>query len=396
VLRAILQPAEREGTIRFDSELAHQLVHDMKRPFAFGLSGSVVEPGLLQLVCRRLWAEATSRAMPSATVQMYDELGGADMIVREFVWNELGSAGMEDKEISDPDRPKPRFSAADRVLWSGLTRHLIVSQGVKSIVSPESLCKSLLVEDMGVAGRAVSEQEVSWATAYLDTAPEKRESPPAELVSWIEAVLEAAVDVGFMKRQRRLLDETAEIIPEVVDTNPEDGDYDAATLAGGVDGAEFADEADEILRAEELPDEDGDEQNDGEGEERAPNDGPRLPPSGKYIYELSHDALADILQVFKIEFEGWIRTKAAKLIGILFGAFVVLPILLIAIAVFSAADLASLLFMVIIGAGAGVLYVAVMWVIAQVFRFIGQLIMHPIYRRLARGRVPIDRIRRNR
>jgi hypothetical protein len=327
ILAAIVKPAASEGSVVFDSSLATRLAADLKRPSPFGVAGAQVEPGLMQLVCKRLWSVANHRGLKSIPGALYEELGGADMIVREFVWNELGSAGLKDKELPEPDRPVPRFSAADRVLWSGLTRHLIVAHGIKSIVSAEQIARSLLIADLGIAGRAVAEQEVLRTdVAYLDWPPEKRGVPAETLVAWIERVLEIAVDVGFMKRQRR------------------------------------------FVRSQRA--------------------------SAAYVYELSHDALADIFQTFKIEFEGWIRTKLAKLVGAFVGAIVVLPLLIFALLTASWTDILGFAGVLIVFVVLMALYIAVLWVVGLILTALGRLVMHPVYRRLMRGRVPLKRIRR--
>jgi hypothetical protein len=192
IFRAITEPAIFEGSVRFEPELAARLANDLRRPSPFGLTGTQVEPGLLQLVCRRLWSTAQSQGLTAIPLGLYRDLGGADTIVREFVWNELGSAGLAEKEIPDSERPEPRFSAADRVLWAGLTRHLIVAHGVKAIVSAEQLARSITYPDLGMAGRATAEVKLSGTGSdYLDLLPERRGTPPSDLLQWIGGVLGA-------------------------------------------------------------------------------------------------------------------------------------------------------------------------------------------------------------
>lgn len=328
VITAITQPAATEGSITFSPELAKLLQKELKRPSPYGNHQYSVEPGLLQLVCRRLWSAANTRGLSVIDEVLYNELGGTDTIIREFVWNELGSAGMSDKEIPDPDRPKPAFrSSNDRVLWAGLTRHLIVAHGVKSIVSAEQLARIVTFPDLGLAGRAVAEVEIApTSISYLDQAPEKRYPAPRDILEWIERVLESAVEAGFMKRQRAF-HESSKAIP---------------------------------------------------------------------IYELSHDALADVLQVFKIEFEVWVQAKVFKLYGVIIGGVLVLP-LLIYIIINATLDGVISFAGVILQAGVMLaLYVGVFWVFSKILNFLGQLIVHPIYRRLSRGRVPLERMRRRR
>jgi hypothetical protein len=336
VQRAILEPVEREGTLQLDPDLAKRLASDLRRPSPYGALGLQVEPGLLQLVCRRLWSLAKARNLSVIPLALYDELGGADSIIREFVWNELGSAGMDTKEIDDPERPKPTFTAPDRVLWVGLTRHLIAAHGVKSSVSVEMLARTLTLPDLGIAGPAVAERAVGQAgMRYLESPPEKRGGPPMDVGSWLSGVLGKAVDVGFMKRQLR-------------------------SLEGAANG-------------------------NGSSPDRSKLD--------RHIYELSHDGLADILQGFKIEFEGWVRIRLAKLVGAVVAAIAIVPLLLF-IATLTFKDVIDLLQgLFIVGIG-GILYAISLFIMGYIFRLLGRLLLHPIYRRLVHGRVPLKLIRR--
>jgi hypothetical protein len=146
VRRAIKRPPEIEGSIGIEDELVTELNKDLRKPNAYGLGGDFVEPGLLQIVCRRLWNEAAKSADKRMTVALYVRLGRTDRILRDFVWNELADSGVVGV----------RFNAFDRVMWCGLTRRLVISQGVKSIVSVESLCRKLRLDDLGIAGEAVA------------------------------------------------------------------------------------------------------------------------------------------------------------------------------------------------------------------------------------------------
>ncbi len=56
--RAIIRPVEIEGRVRLDEALVNVLLRDLRQPNAYGLGARFVEPGLLQLVCHRLWEEA--------------------------------------------------------------------------------------------------------------------------------------------------------------------------------------------------------------------------------------------------------------------------------------------------------------------------------------------------
>jgi Novel STAND NTPase 1 len=193
LLRAVERPASVEGTIRVDRDVANRILMDLKKPNAFGLGMEYVEPGLLQLVCQRLWDVSVDRRLPTVSLDTYNSLGGADQIIRDYVWHELRYAGNEDAY----------FSSLDRVLWVGLTRHLSVVQGVKAIVSPTALATKMQMADFGIAGPAALDYELTRKQRrYLDVVPEKRTIPPRALVDWITRVLRTGVLVGFVKQQQ--------------------------------------------------------------------------------------------------------------------------------------------------------------------------------------------------
>jgi hypothetical protein len=191
LLEAVRRPAAVEGTISVEDDFALALLSDLKRPTAFGQGEANVEPGTLQLVCRRMWDAAVASGKERLDLDLYEQLGRADTIVRDFVWNELGS-----------DAHNVHFDSADRILWAGMTRHLVVAQGIKAIASPLSMAKRLRLDDLGFAGPAVLQKRCSSAARkYLTTLPDSREHPPRELVTWIASVLDAGTSVGFLKRQ---------------------------------------------------------------------------------------------------------------------------------------------------------------------------------------------------
>ncbi|MEP3427052.1 MAG: hypothetical protein ABJN98_00065 [Roseibium sp.] len=99
------------------------------------------------------------------------------------------------------------------------------------------------------------------------------------------------------------------------------------------------------------------------------------------IYELSHDGLASLLTLFAVEYDKWLNRRKAILAGILVGGLMVLPMLIVGIMTLPFAE-----FMSLIGAGALglVVYGAIIWISAVIFR----LIRDAIVRTLARGRVP--------
>jgi len=252
VTRAIRRPPQIGGEITVEDELVAALLRDLKRPTAFGLGDGHVEPGLLQLVCHRLWDEASARQDKMMSVELYEKLGRADRISRDFVWNELGNAGDS----------ASHFTSHDRVLWVGMTRHLVVAQGIKAIVDPVAMARKLRTEDLGFAGPAVAYARLpKESRAYLSRMPERRDDPPEPLVAWIADVVKKGVEVGFLKQQHGL-----------------------PSYVGSQQGEEL-----------------------------------------KSLFEISHDALSDIFQQFAVEFEGWIRGRWAKVAGALFGLLFVLP-----------------------------------------------------------------------
>ena len=310
--RAIRRPPEIEGTVAVGSELAETLTRDLRRPTAFGMGDGYVEPGLLQLVCHRLWEEASHQSGRSMSVALYERLGGADRIAREFVWRELGRAGEHGA----------RFTAFDRVLWSGMTRHLVVAQGIKAITDAEAMARKIRMEDLGFAGPAVAKVHLPpFDNEYLRQMPERRGDPPETLVAWISDVVGKGVDAGFIKQQH------------------------------GLPGVEM-----------------------------------ERPAPLKNLFEISHDSLSDLFQRFSVEFESWVRGRWAKLAGILFGALVVLPFLLISL--FTAGLLGTVVLLLEF-AGGLLAYLVLIVLTVLVGEYLLGLIGYPIIRRLARGEVPL-------
>lgn len=109
-------------------------------------------------------------------------------------------------------------------------------------------------------------------------------------------------------------------------------------------------------------------------------------PALKNLFELSHDSLGEIFQQFSVEFEGWVRSRWAKLLGIVFGGFIGLPILLIAIL---AIGFFQALLGAVVGIGILVLYIGMIWIMTKIMEFLYELIAFPIIRRLAKGVVPL-------
>jgi hypothetical protein len=327
VRRAITRPTEVEGSLRFESGLVEVLSEDLITPNAYGLGDGYVEPGLLQVVCNRLWEEAETKGDGNITLSLYESLGRADTIIREFVWSKLSKV-----ENSDS-----RFSSADRVLFVGMTRHLVVSQGVKAIVNRQLLANKLRMEDLGLAGPAVIQATLgAKGRKYFETSPERRIAIPdpstddydlrLQMLAWIGRVLEKSVSAGFTKRQRGL---------------QADGSRDLEN-----------------------------------------------------IYELSHDSIGTILQQFAIDFEAWIQSRYAKLLGAIIGLLLGLPLFVVFVIPFLIEMFKSYgAIRMLLGFGFILLIVAfygvVMWLADQFMKWLYRLIFFPIIRRLAKDEVPL-------
>jgi hypothetical protein len=93
------------------------------------------------------------------------------------------------------------FTADQRVLWAGLTRHLSVAHGVKAVVTADMLGRKLQMKDLGIAGPAVSAGKGVSVLKYLNKSVEARIAPPAHLTNWILETLEVGHSFGFLKKQ---------------------------------------------------------------------------------------------------------------------------------------------------------------------------------------------------
>ncbi len=191
--RAILRPVDLEGTVRVDPDFPSVLLKDLRQPNAFGLGGGLVEPGLLQLVCQRLWSEAAQSSSRTINQTLYQQLGGADAIIRGFVWKHLRS-----------DTGEGFFDSDQRVLWAGLICHLTVAHGVKATVSSRNIGHKLLMPDLGIAGPAVATGKGRDIARFLSRPVEQRGPVPAGLISWLDGTLNKAHQVGFLKKQQAL------------------------------------------------------------------------------------------------------------------------------------------------------------------------------------------------
>jgi hypothetical protein len=188
--RAIIRPIEIEGQIDIDHNVADILLQELRQPNAYGLGEGFVEPGLLQLVCQRLWEEA-KKSKGRIDLALYDSLGGANAIIRDFVWQHFRSDSTSG----------PAFRSDQRVLWAGLVRHLAVAHGVKATVTPESLARKLLMADLGIAGPAIAAAKGLSIRDFLYRPVERRDESPDALIAWIWETLESAHSFGFLKRQ---------------------------------------------------------------------------------------------------------------------------------------------------------------------------------------------------
>jgi hypothetical protein len=165
--RAIIRPVEIEGTVQIEQGIADIIIQDLIQPNAYGLGEGFVQPGLLQVVCQRLWEEAnqTHHRIDEA---LYNRLGGADAIVRDVVW----------RHVREASSATNVFTADQRVLWAGLVRHLSVAPGVKALVTPNLLGRKLLMSDLGMAGPATAAGKGLSVWRYLNNRSERRNAAP--------------------------------------------------------------------------------------------------------------------------------------------------------------------------------------------------------------------------
>lgn len=190
--RAITQPIEIEGQVKVEPGLVDALLQDLRQPNAFGLGEGFVEPGLLQLVCHRVWEEAAARSDHLMTRSLYVQLGGAQSIIQDFVW----------RHLRNPSQSKEVFTASQRLLWAGLVRHLSVAHGVKATVTPDMLARKVLMTDLGIAGPAIAAGKGLSVWRYLGMRVERRGRTPDRLTDWITETLDVAHSFGFLKRQQ--------------------------------------------------------------------------------------------------------------------------------------------------------------------------------------------------
>lgn len=201
--RAISCPAGVEGTVAVEEACADAIVADVTAlASAFGVAGAG-EPALLQVVLRTLWDDA-AREAGRIDLDRYEKRGRAEQIVHDFVWRELSGGARDGRG----------FDAAGRVFWSGLSRYLTLTPGVKAIVTAESLARTLRLSDLGVFGPAiVTKASGRKGREYLLKIPEARGSPPERLVERVESVLAAAAEAGFLKRQNPRKEDRAGVGP---------------------------------------------------------------------------------------------------------------------------------------------------------------------------------------
>jgi len=188
---AIVKPIESDGHVSVSGDLVPIVLQDLRRQNAFGLGEGFVEPGMLQLVCHRLWQEAYATPERVIDHALYERLGFANQIIEEFVWRHLrGGAGSQTEFLPD-----------QRVLWAGLVKHLSLAHGIKVTVTPDSLANKLLLSDLGVAGSAMAARHGRAVQVFLKKTVEKRESVPPRLTAWLGDTLDKAEKCGFVKKQ---------------------------------------------------------------------------------------------------------------------------------------------------------------------------------------------------
>jgi hypothetical protein len=189
--RAIVSPIEIAKGVRIEQGLIDILLQDLRRQNAYGLGEAFVEPGLLQLVCQRLWDEA-AQSDHIIDQSLYERLGGANAIIQNHVW----------RHLRVDSHSEETFRADQRVLWAGLVRHLSMAHGVKATVTPDMLSRKLLLVDLGIAGPAVAAGKGLSVRSYLATPVEQRGESPEPLRRWISETLEVGLSFGFLKRQQ--------------------------------------------------------------------------------------------------------------------------------------------------------------------------------------------------
>lgn len=189
LVRAILEPPRTEGSVAVDREFAQRLISEVRTPTAFDVADMPAAPGLVQLVCRRMWEEASTRGVPMDW-SLYESLGKIGRIERDFVWSGLGSHGSSSV-----------FTSVDRVLWSGIARYLSVAEDVKSVVSARSIAERLRPDDFGFAAPVALGGLRRRDRRYLKKPPETRGHPSPALETRLEALLEKGVEAGFVRCQ---------------------------------------------------------------------------------------------------------------------------------------------------------------------------------------------------
>jgi hypothetical protein len=88
---AITEPLKHFGVTMKES-LLEQIVDD--------LDGEAINPPQLQIVCDRLYDRVLREPKPEITVAIYEELGGADTILGEYLDEELGKLGEAQRRLA--------------------------------------------------------------------------------------------------------------------------------------------------------------------------------------------------------------------------------------------------------------------------------------------------------
>lgn len=186
-----LPPQLVGSSITVEPEFVKELLDDLTKKQAFGFGNAYVEPGMVQLACRRMWAEAATSPRRALDRTLYARLGRIDGIIEDFVWNALLD-----------DTGHERFTPEEQIYWVAITQQLSLAYGVKAIVTADAICRKLRIEDFGVAGEAVLTKTLERGEQTYLRKVGVRQEPPVHLAARVSAVLDKGVAIGFLKPQK--------------------------------------------------------------------------------------------------------------------------------------------------------------------------------------------------
>jgi hypothetical protein len=109
--------------------------------------------------------------------------------------------------------------------------------------------------------------------------------------------------------------------------------------------------------------------------------------SARDLFELAHDSLDDIFRVFSLDFEKWISRRVYKFYASLYVLFLGVPIFLFLV---MSKGLAEGIVIFLIGIFAMAIYSGIIYLFVLLFSFLARIILFPILRLLARGRVVLS------